>query len=291
MPDNRSWRKPDSATILEPMTSGEQTGDRIRLTPPDVRGQRGERARLYVRWMPHLGAETVALYELLRVLPDIGNDDTELEELAELSKSTPEAVERAMSLLVENGFLTERDGWLEVAPHPPSSSSSGSQKKMMSGQAVGEAGDTEEQSFPERRIEVVRAEAEGVSADDYFRYMGTLPAPHIIEFLNGYTERDGVEPDVIRESLKIASERDARRVGYVRSILERWVERGAKTMKDVELFEQDRKLRLVEQSGAVKGGAAALKGLRKTAAGGEVSGGADRQSPARSEEDYRWFWE
>ena len=55
--------------------------------------------------------------------------------------------------------------------------------------------------------------------------------------------------------MKIASERDARRVGYVRSILERWVERGVKTPEDVERFEQDRRLRLVEQSGAVTGGA------------------------------------
>ncbi len=80
----------------------------------------------------------------------------------------------------------------------------------------------------------MRAEPEGVSADDYFRFMGTLPAPHILEFLNGYCERDGLSPDAVREALRIASERDARRVGYVRSILERWVERGVKSVEDVE---------------------------------------------------------
>lgn len=275
--------------------------DRIRLSPPGVRAKRGERARLYVRWMPHLGAEAVALYELLRVLPDIGNDETDLEELAELMRSTPGNIERALDRLTENGFLTSRDGWLEAASHPPSSASSPSGKSAQrdpetrSREIKSEKPERvrnvrESESFPERKIEVVRAEAEGVSAEDYFRYMGTLPAPHIIEFLNGYSGRDGVEPDVVREALKIASERDARRVGYVRSILERWVERGVKTMEEVELFEQDRKLRLVEQSGAVKGGATALKGLRKTA-GGEVSDGADRQTSSRSEEDYRWFWE
>ncbi|WP_119065534.1 DnaD domain-containing protein [Rubrobacter indicoceani] len=269
------------------------SGGRLRLTAPDVRAERGARARLYVRWMPHLGSEAVALYELLRILPDIGNDDTDFEELAELLDSTPESVEASVSVLLGNGFITERGGWLEVAPYPPASSPTASKAGGLStGRRAAKAprpagGDPEVDEFPERKIEVVRAETEGVSAEDYFRYMGTLPAPHIIEFLNGYSERDGVEPDVIRESLKIASERDARRVGYVRSILERWIERGVKTLEDVNLFEQDRKLRLVEQSGVVKGGATLLK---KTAGGG-VNGGADRQDTAPSEEDYRWFWE
>jgi DnaD/phage-associated family protein len=115
--------------------------------------------------------------------------------------------------------------------------------------------------------------------------MGTLPAPHILEFLNGYCGRDGLTPDAVREALKIASERDARRVGYVRSILERWVERGVKTVEDVERFEQDRKLRLVEQSGAVRGGA-----LRIREAGEGVSGGPDRQSAARRREGYEWLF-
>src|SRR5215208_2680625 len=158
---------------VESVAPGRYTGcrmERVRLTPPGEKRARGGRARLYVRWMPHLGAEAVALYELLRILPDLD-------------------------------------------------------------------------------VEVIRAEPDGVSADDYFRFMGTLPAPHILEFLNGYCGRDGLTPDAVREALKIASERDARRVGYVRSILERWVERGVKTVEDVERFEQDRKLRLVEQSG------------------------------------------
>lgn len=267
---------------------------RIRLTSPDVRAERGARARLYVRWMPHLGALAVALYELLRVLPDIGGDDTDTEELAELTGATSEEVEEALAALKRNDFLTDRNGWLEVAPHPPTVAS---RRKSASSPVESEntkpvepksggLGSGEVDDFPERKIEVVRAEAEGVSAEDYFRYMGTLPAPHIIEFLNGYSERDGVEPDVVREALKIASERDARRVGYVRSILERWVERGAKTMEDVNLFEQDRKLRLVEQSGAVKGGAAMLG---RTATG-EVSDGADRQSSAKREEGYEWLF-
>ena len=67
----------------------------------------------------------------------------------------------------------------------------------------------------------------------------------------------------MREALRIASERDARRVGYVRSILERWVERGVKSVGDVERFEQDRKLRLVEESGAVRGGALRIKEARE----------------------------
>ena len=131
-------------------------------------------------------------------------------------------------------------------------------------------------------IEVVRAEPEGVSSDDYFKYMGSLPAPHILEFLNGYSERDGLDADVVREALRISSERDARRVGYVRSILESWVQRGVKTMQDVELFEKDRRLRLVGESGAVKDGA------MRTGEG--VKDGADRQSAARRREDYKWFF-
>ena len=31
--------------------------ERVRLVPPGETRARGERARLYVRWMPHLGAE------------------------------------------------------------------------------------------------------------------------------------------------------------------------------------------------------------------------------------------
>jgi DnaD/phage-associated family protein len=248
--------------------------ERVRLIPPGEKKARGGRARLYVRWMPHLGAEAVALYELLRILPDLGDDDVEVGELAELLRSTPEGVEKAIEVLIRAGFVVVRDGWLEVAEHPPSAK-----------ERTNDAAESEKDELPVRDVEVIRAEPEGVSADDYFRFMGSLPAPHILEFLNGYCERDGLEPDAVREALKIASERDARRVGYVRSILERWVERGVKTPEDVERFEQDRKLRLVEQSGAVKGGALKIQESR-----GGVSGGQDRQSAARRREGYEWLF-
>jgi hypothetical protein len=68
--------------------------EQVRLTPPGEIGARGAKARLYVRWMPHLGAEAVALYELLRVLPDVGQDSVELEELAELLRSSSSTVSR-----------------------------------------------------------------------------------------------------------------------------------------------------------------------------------------------------
>jgi DnaD/phage-associated family protein len=258
--------------------------ERVRLTPPGEREARGERARLYVRWMPHLGAEAVALYELLRVLPDVGRDCAELGELSELLLSTPESVEESFETLKEAGFVVERDGWLEVARHPPTARAMDTKAFKESPREVveREAGEP-----PARDVEVVRAEPEGVSPDDYFKFMGSLPAPHILEFLNGYCERDGLSPDVVREALRIASERDARRVGYVRSILERWVERGVKTMEDVERFEKDRKLRLVEESGAVRGGALKIKEQR---AGEGVKDGADRRSSARRREGYEWFF-
>jgi DnaD/phage-associated family protein len=243
--------------------------ERVRLVPPGEKMARGGRARLYVRWMPHLGAEAVALYELLRILPDIGQDAVEVEELAELLRSTPESVERSFGALVEAGFVVERDGWVEVAEHPPAASVRSREAER-------------EEELPARDVEVVRAEPEGVSADDYFRFMGSLPAPHILEFLNGYCGRDGLDASVVREALRIASERDARRIGYVRSILERWVERGVKTLEDVERFEKDRKLRLVEESGAVRGGALKI--------GEGVRDGADRQSAARRREGYEWFF-
>ena len=251
--------------------------ERVRLTPPGEKRARGGRARLYVRWMPHLGAEAVALYELLRILPDLGQDAVEPEELAELLRSTPDNVEAAFETLKEVGFVAEREGWMEVAEHPPSARARERRLEVVE----------ERPEAPVRDVEVVRAEPEGVSADDYFRFMGTLPAPHILEFLNGYCERDGVSPDAVREALRIASERDARRVGYVRSILERWVERGVKSVEDVERFEQDRKLRLVEESGAVKGGALRIK---ESGARGGVSGGSDRQSAARRREGYEWLF-
>jgi hypothetical protein len=72
----------------------------------------------------------------------------------------------------------------------------------------------------------------------------------------------------------------------VRSILERWVERGVKTVEDVERFEQDRKLRLVEQSGAVRGGALRIGEAREG-----VSSGPDRQSAAGFKEGFEWFFE
>jgi DnaD/phage-associated family protein len=256
--------------------------ERLRLTPPGA--SRGGRARLYVRWMPHIGAEAVALYELLRVLPVVGHDDVEVDELAELLRSTPESVEEAFDTLVGTGFVVERDGWLEVAEHPPPGTSSrpGASPGESPREEVAQKKGAE---VPFRDVQVIKAEPEGVSADDYFRFMGTLPAPHILEFLNGYCGRDGLSPDAVREALKIASERDARRVGYVRSILERWVERGVKTLEDVERFEQDRKLRLVEESGAVKGGALKIRESRRG-----VSGGADRQSAARRREGYEWLF-
>ena len=94
--------------------------ERVRLTPPGEKRARGGRARLYVRWMPHLGAEAVALYELLRILPELGNDAPEIEELAELLRSTPEGVEASLEALIEARFVVRWDGWLEVAEHPPS---------------------------------------------------------------------------------------------------------------------------------------------------------------------------
>ena len=250
--------------------------ERLRLVPPGETRARGERARLYVRWMPHIGAEAVALYELLRLLPDLGRDSVEVEELAELLRSTPASVEASMGALAGAGFLLERDGWLEVAEYPPA----GRVKER-----ARQEENTEDDELPARDVEVVRAEPEGVSADDYFRFMGSLPAPHILEFLNGYCERDGLSPDAVREALRIASERDARRVGYVRSILERWVERGVKSVEDVERFEQDRKLRLVEESGAVRGGALRIKEAREG-----VRDGTDRQSAARRREGYEWLF-
>jgi DnaD/phage-associated family protein len=250
--------------------------EKVRLIPPGEREARGERARLYIRWMPHLGAEAVALYELLRVLPDVGRDEIEVEELAELLRSTPQSVEAFFETLIEAGFLIEHDGWLEVAEHPPTARLK-ERPREDEKENIGEP--------PVRDVKVVRAEPEGVSADDYFRFMGSLPAPHILEFLNGYCERDGLDASVVREALRIASERDARRVGYVRSILERWVERGVKTVEDVERFEKDRKLRLVEESGAVRGGALKIK-----ESGEGVKGGTDRQSAARRREGYEWLF-
>lgn len=257
--------------------------DRVRLTPPGTDGARGAKARLYLRWMPHLGAEAVALYELLRVLPEVGIDAVDPEELAEVLRSTPESVQESFETLLDAGFLVEREGWLEALDHPPARAAS---KEPEAGpeahpeRAPETAGDGRE--APGRGVQVVRAEPEGVSPDDYFRFMGSLPAPHILEFLNSYCGRDGVAPDVVREALRIASERDARRVGYVRSILERWVERGVKTVEDVERFEKDRRLRLVEQSGAVKGGALQIReGVR---------GGEDRRPAAGFKEGYEWFF-
>ncbi len=252
----------------------------MRLTPPGENRERGAKARLYIRWMPHLGAEAVALYELLRALPDVGRDSADVEELAELLGSTPEGVEDSLGVLIEAGFVLEREGWLEVAEHPPAA------RPNYRPRAEAEASEAQTEG-PARNVEVVRAEPEGVTPDDYFRFMGSLPAPHILEFLNGYCERDGLDADVVREALKIASERDARRVGYVRSILERWVERGVKTVEDVELFEKDRKLRLVEESGAVRGGALRIG---KPKAGEGVRDGADRQSAARRREGYEWLF-
>ncbi len=250
--------------------------EQVRLTPPKENGgTRGSKARLYVRWMPHLGAEAVALYELLRILPEVGQDSVDLEELCELLRSTPESVEDSLNTLMEHGFVVERDDWLEVLERPPVA-----WRKV-------EAIKPARPPAPVREIEVVRAEPEGVSPDDYFRFMGSLPAPHILEFLNGYCGRDGLEPAVVLEALKIASERDARKVGYVRSILERWVERGVKTVADVERFEKDRKLRLVEESGAVRGGA--LK-VGESNAGGGVKDGAYRGSAARRREGYEWLF-
>jgi DnaD/phage-associated family protein len=262
--------------------------DRVRLTPPGTDGARGAKARLYLRWMPHLGAEAVALYELLRVLPEVGIDAPDPEELAEVLRSTPESVQESFETLLDAGFLVECEGWLEVLDHPPARAASKEPESAGPGAEArpesppGTAGDGEESGTPVRGVQVVRAEPEGVSPDDYFRFMGTLPAPHILEFLNSYCGRDGVSPDVVREALRIASERDARRVGYVRSILERWVERGVKTVEDVERFEKDRRLRLVEESGAVKGGALQIReGVR---------GGEDRRPAAGFKEGYEWFF-
>lgn len=220
--------------------------------------------RLYLRWMPQLGAEAVALYEVLRLLPDVGVDTVGAEELGGLLKSTPASVGTALAALTEAGFVIEHEGWLEVCGHPPLL------PDIKSGASPGERAPLE--GSGQDVFEVVRSPAEGVTPEDYFRYIGTLPAPHILEFLNNYCNRDGMSPEVVREALKIASERDARKVGYVRSILEGWVERGVKTLEDVHRFEADRRLRLVAESGR------------------GVVYGADKQSAARRREGYEWLF-
>src|SRR4028119_1464630 len=93
--------------------------EQVQLIPPGEKRERGSKARLYVRWMPHLGAEAVALYELLRILPDVGQDSVELEELCELLRSTLESVEDSLRTLTEHGFVAERDGWPAVPERPP----------------------------------------------------------------------------------------------------------------------------------------------------------------------------
>lgn len=228
--------------------------------------------RLYLRWMPQLGAEAVALYEVLRLLPDVGIDAVAAEELAGLLKSTPVSVEAALAALTEAGFVIEHEGcWLEVREHPPAwRADRPLLPDIKSGASPQERAPLE--GSGRDVFEVVRSPAEGVTPEDYFRYMGTLPAPHILEFLNNYCNRDGMSPEVVREALKIASERDARKVGYVRSILEGWVERGVKTLEDVHRFEADRRLRLVAESG---------KG---------VVYGTDKQSAARRREGYEWLF-
>jgi hypothetical protein len=55
-----------------------------------------------------------------------------------------------------------------------------------------------------------------------------------------------------------------------------------KTVADVERFEQDRRLKLVEGSGAVRGGALRI--------GEGVRGGEDRGSAARRREGYEWLF-
>src|SRR3712207_5539608 len=120
--------------------------EQVRLTPPGEKRERGAKARLYVRWMPHLGAEAVALYELLRVLPDVGQDCIEIEELAELMRSTAESVEVSLDALIERGFAVEHDGWIEVLEHPP---------------VAHRASEARQESAPDREIEVIRAEPKG----------------------------------------------------------------------------------------------------------------------------------
>src|SRR5919106_6593178 len=96
---------------VESQALGRYTGrrmERVRLTPPGEKRARGGRARLYVRWMPHLGAEAVALYEVLRILPDLGNESPEIEELAELLQSTPKGVEASLEALIEARFVVRR---------------------------------------------------------------------------------------------------------------------------------------------------------------------------------------
>src|ERR671933_954098 len=101
----------DSRFGVESLPRCRYTGrmlEQVRLTPPEEKRERGARARLYVRWMPHLGAEAVALYELLRILPDVGQDCVEVVELAELLQSVPESVEESFEALIEAGFVVER---------------------------------------------------------------------------------------------------------------------------------------------------------------------------------------
>jgi hypothetical protein len=121
--------------------------------------------------MPHLGAEAVALYELLRILPDVGQEDVDVEDLADTLRSTPENVESAFEALLEAGFVTERDGWLEISEHPPTARAS---SRKSTEPARGEEKTSEGQASYD--IEVIREKSEGVSADDYCARRSRSPA-------------------------------------------------------------------------------------------------------------------
>jgi predicted phage replisome organizer len=72
---------------------------------------------------------------------------------------------------------------------------------------------------------------------DYIKFfnnnMGHLMTPHEYQLLKSYIE-DGMSPEVITLALEEAVEADARDIRYIRTILNRWLEHGLKTIESVE---------------------------------------------------------
>jgi hypothetical protein len=138
--------------------------EQVRLTPPGENAEHGVRRRVSTSGGCLTSAPRLSHYTSYCVsFLTLGKIVLSLRSSASCCVHPGER-RRFPAYLTEHGFVVEHDGWLEVLERPP----------VVRGKI--EPIESAPSHAPVREIEVVRAEPEGVSPDDYFRFMGSLPA-------------------------------------------------------------------------------------------------------------------
>jgi len=125
----------------------------------------------------------------------------------------------------------EREDARTCTPSPspsPSPTCTPTSSSVLSGESVPRDDVDDDDDGPSNAKSIVKV---------VFETLGHLPTAWEIQTLRGYD----LPFDVLVRALQIASANGARRITYVQRVLDSWVERGVRTVEDVDRIEAERK--------------------------------------------------